>query len=78
MSDFHLLRPEWLLALIPLLFATIFNKRKKKLSGQWKNIIAPQLQDFVLKETKQTFKTSNVLLSGLWLATLLGILAFRF
>ena len=75
MSDFHLLRPEWLLALLPLLALLIYRKRKQALSGQWKNIIAPQLQPYVLKQHKDMQPKENLIQGALWLAALLAILA---
>ncbi len=75
MSDFHLLRPEWLLALLPLLALLIYRKRKQALSGQWKNIIAPQLQPYVLKQQKDLQPKENIIQGALWLAALLAIFA---
>ncbi|MEH6344050.1 MAG: VWA domain-containing protein [Bermanella sp.] len=74
MSDFHLLRPEWLLALIPLLALIIYRKRKQALSGQWKNIIAPQLQPYVLKQ-QETKPQEHWIQAALWLSAFIGILA---
>ncbi len=80
MSDFHLLRPEWLLALLPLFISIFFQRRQKALSGQWKNIIAPQLQKFVLKQPPSStgrfgIINSGLLKNGLWLAAALAIFA---
>ncbi len=75
MSDFHLLRPEWLWALLPLLLTIFFQRRQKALSGQWKNIIAPQLQEFLLKKTEHSSSNNNLFMGGLWLAAILTILA---
>ncbi len=74
MSDFHLLRPEWLLALIPLLALITYRKRKQALSGQWKNIIAPQLQPYVLKQ-QETKPREHWIQAALWLSAFIGILA---
>jgi Ca-activated chloride channel family protein len=75
MSEFHLLRPEWLLAFIPLLLTLIFQRRQKALSGQWKNIIAPQLQQYLLKKTAVASRHNGVFISALWIAAVLAILA---
>jgi len=74
MSDFHLLRPEWLLALVPLIALMIYRKRKQALSGQWKNIIAPQLQPYVLKQ-QETKPQEHWIQAALWLSAFIGILA---
>ena len=74
MSDFHLLRPEWLLALIPLMAVMIYRKRKQALSGQWKNIIAPQLQPYVLKQ-QEIKPQEHWIQAALWLSAFIGILA---
>ena len=75
MSDFHLLRPEWLLALLLLLALLIYRKRQQALSGQWKNIIAPQLQPYVLKQQKNIQPKENIIQGALWCAALLAIFA---
>jgi len=75
MSDFHLLRPEWLWALLPLLLTLIFQRRQKALSGQWKNIIAPQLQEYLLKKTAHSSSNNSLFMGGLWLAAILAIVA---
>jgi len=75
MSDFHLLRPEWLWALLPLLLTLIFQRRQKALSGQWKNIIAPQLQEYLLKKTAHSSRNNSLFVGGLWIAAILTIVA---
>ena len=75
MSDLHLLRPEWLWALLPLLLALFFQRRQQALSGQWKNIIAPQLQQYLLKKSAHTSSNNRLYMAGLWLAALLAIVA---
>jgi len=74
MSDFHLLRPEYLLLLIPLVLLVWFFKRQSALSGQWKNIIAPQLQAYVLKQQPQR-QSRNWEFPVMLMAAVLGILA---
>lgn len=74
MSDFHLLHPEFLLLLIPLAIITWGVKRQSALSGQWKNVIAPQLQAYVLKQQAQG-SDKKWELPIIFLAAILGILA---
>jgi Ca-activated chloride channel family protein len=52
LSDFHFLRPEWFIALFPIVVAFLIQKRRAALSGQWKNIVAPALQPYMLKHDK--------------------------
>ena len=74
MSELHLLRPEWLLGFFPLLLILFFHKRKQALSGQWKNIIAPQLQPYILKQQEKN--TSQRSYTALFIcAGILSILA---
>lgn len=56
MPDFHFLRPEWFLAIIPLLILLLIQKRQSSLSGQWKNIVSPALQPYMLKHQASTNK----------------------
>lgn len=74
MADFHFLRPEFLLALIPLFILVFLQVRSSRLSGQWSNIVAPQLREFVIKQADQKKKRawSKPLIA---MATLLAILA---
>lgn len=74
MSDFHLLRPEWILLILPLAVLFFFKQIKPLKAGSWQSIISPQLQQHVLFKT-QTKSTNRYLQSSLWLAALLGILA---
>ena len=74
MPDFHFLRPEWFFALIPLLIAVFIQRRQSKLSGQWKNIVSPALQPYMLKHQGQ--QTANPAMKYIFiLATLLTIIA---
>lgn len=74
MSEFHFLRPEWLLLLVPLfIFAWVY-KRKLALSGQWQNVIAPQLQPYVLKQ-QESGKQKNIVSIGAMSAALFSIFA---
>ncbi|MCP3476574.1 hypothetical protein NLM33_40990 [Bradyrhizobium sp. CCGUVB1N3] len=41
--SFHLLRPLWLLALIPLAIVFAVLLRRQNVRAQWRNVIAPHL-----------------------------------
>ncbi len=47
-SQFHLLRPEWLLALLPLIFFSWMLLRKKLFSRNWQSVIDPRLLPHLL------------------------------
>jgi Ca-activated chloride channel homolog len=47
-SQFHLLRPEWLLALLPLIFFSWMLLRKKLFSRNWQSVIDPKLLPHLL------------------------------
>lgn len=74
MSDFHLLRPEWTLLILPLAILFFFKQVKPLKAGSWQSIISPKLQQHVLFQT-HVKGTGRYLQSGLWLAALLGIFA---
>lgn len=49
--DFHLLRPEWLLALIPLALIIWFNRQARAFSRSWASVIDARLLPHLLKGT---------------------------
>ncbi|MFY0640586.1 MAG: VWA domain-containing protein [Bermanella sp.] len=74
MSDFHLLRPEWILLILPLAILFFFKQIKPLKAGNWQSVISPKLQQYVLSNTQQ--KTSQRFTQVvLWLSALLAILA---
>lgn len=54
-SDLHLLRPWWLLALIPLFLCIFFYRQKKQSLGSWEQVCDPVLLPFLV-ETKKAQK----------------------
>ena len=74
MSDFHLLRPEWTLLILPLAILFFVKQVKPLKAGNWQSIISPKLQQHVLFQT-QVNSTQRYVQSALWLGALLGILA---
>lgn len=74
MSEFHFLRPEWLMAFIPLVAVFFMQQRALKLKGQWKDIVSPALQPYMLKhQTNQ--RSASVIKYALVLAAALAIIA---
>lgn len=74
MSDFHLLRPEWILLILPLAIMLLFTHVKSLNAGNWQSIISPKLQKYVLLQSQVT-TTQKYIRSSLWLSALLAILA---
>jgi Ca-activated chloride channel family protein len=72
--DFHFLRPEWFIALFPIVVAFLIQKRRAALSGQWKNIVAPALQPYMLKHD-QADKDLSLLKYVFLLAAILAVIA---
>ena len=52
MNAFHFLRPEWLLALIPLALALGLMYRRKGLAGNWRSVCDPALLPYLMIEKK--------------------------
>jgi Ca-activated chloride channel family protein len=74
MPDFHFLRPEWFIALFPIAVAFLLQKRRAALSGQWKNIVAPALQPYMLKHDSKGSDSSGLKYAFL-LAAILAVIA---
>ncbi|MGR6874377.1 VWA domain-containing protein [Pseudomonas sp. HK3] len=74
MSDFHLLRPEWVLLILPLALLFFFKQIKPLRAGNWQSVISPKLQQHVLFNTQQK-SSQRLTQSALWLGALLAILA---
>ena len=72
-TQFHWLRPWWLLAVLPILLLGIALWKQKRHAHQWQNIIAPELLPFLLDIKTISHKKS--LLWALILAWLIGTIA---
>lgn len=72
-TQFHWLRPWWLLAFIPMLILSILLWRQKHQAHQWQQLIAPELLPFLLDGKSITAKKS--LLWGLILAWFISTIA---
>jgi len=69
-TEFHWIRPEWLLALPLLVLLTLLLARRQLAPGRWQRVVDPALQPFVLSRTAA--RTSS---SRWWLFLLCGVLA---
>ena len=72
-SNFHLMRPQWLWAVLPGLLLTALLWQQRGRSGSWSNVIAPELLSFLIGE--QQNKRQRNLLPVLLIAWLLACLA---
>ena len=76
MSDFHLIRPEALFLFIPVIGALFFYQRKKKLTGQWQQLIHPKLQPYVLEQSTSNGTSNHWLTTTpIVIAAILGVIA---
>jgi len=73
-TQFHWLRPLWLLALIPALALSIFLWRQKRKAYQWQQLIAPELLPFLLDgKTVQTKKSLIWVLLFAWIISCIAV-----
>ncbi len=73
-TQFHWLRPLWLLALIPALVLSIFLWRQKRKAYQWQQLIAPELLPFLLDgKTVQTKKSLIWVLLFAWMISCIAV-----
>lgn len=76
MTDFHLLRPEALLLLIPFIILMFVKQRKKQLDGEWQKLIHPKLQPYVMQQPTEHGSASHWFVSTpLWILGCIAILA---
>jgi Ca-activated chloride channel family protein len=73
MSEFHFLRPEWWLALIPLAILLFKLAKQRSGQGQWSEICDAELLPYLLDHKPTTPKQGNLIAGGL--AALLAISA---
>lgn len=72
-TQFHWLRPWWMLAFIPLLVLAIYLWRLKRGAHQWQQMISPELLPFLLDG--KTLGTRKSLLWGLVLVWSLSVIS---
>jgi Ca-activated chloride channel family protein len=73
-TQFHWLRPYWLLALIPAILLIIFLWRQKRQAYQWQQLVAPELLPFLLDgKTVQTKKSLLWILLFTWVLSSIAI-----
>jgi Ca-activated chloride channel family protein len=73
-TQFHWLRPLWLLALLPALVLSVFLWRQKRKAYQWQQLIAPELLPFLLDgKTVQTKKSLIWVLLFAWIISCIAV-----
>jgi len=73
-TQFHWLRPAWLLAILPAIILAIFLWRKKRHAYQWQQLIAPELLPFLLDgKTVHTKKSFIWVLLFAWIISSLAL-----
>ena len=74
LTQFHFLRPYWLLALIPCLLVLSLIWRQRKEQGSWTKVIAPALLKHLIQgvEARQSRKTIST--TRYWLGLLVALL----
>ena len=72
LADFHLLRPWWLLTLLPAILASWWLDRQHNHSGNWQQVIAPELLPFLVDGSAISLRRSIIVaaLFGWFLTTL--------
>ncbi|WP_144213949.1 vWA domain-containing protein [Shewanella donghaensis] len=69
--DLHFIRPEWLLALIPLILIGLYLWRHTQKQSAWQNYIAPHLASTLISESAQIKKQPKwVLILGWFIAVI--------
>ncbi|MAA96483.1 MAG: colicin transporter [Rheinheimera sp.] len=74
LADFHLLRPWWLLALLPAVILCLLLINYRQQSSAWQRVIAPHLQQLMLSGARLT-KRNPLALPILFICWLLSTLA---
>ncbi|HEY7119567.1 MAG TPA: VWA domain-containing protein [Tepidisphaeraceae bacterium] len=73
-SDFHFIRPWWLLALIPLGLLTWVLVRRQRVQRGWHGVVAPHLLPFLLRGQARRARISPLLLIATgWTLAVLAI-----
>ena len=73
MSDWHLMRPEWLWALAPALLLTLMLWRLRGRGGSWSEVIDPQLLPLLLGGSTSSRRRNLLpLLLGAWVLAILA------
>jgi len=72
-SEFHFIRPYWILALLPLIVFVFLTVKHKLRSGNWQSVCDPELLPFILQEKELKHSRAPLITSSL--AAVLAITA---
>lgn len=72
-SSFHLLRPLWLWALLPLLALLLWWWRQRQRDSAWQTIVDPVLQPYVIEPGESAHSSGMVVLFVGWLLTIIAL-----
>ena len=75
MSEFHFLRPVWLLLNIPLILGLIYYVRRRFWSGAWQSVCDPRLLPYLLDGKVNKPKSFELLIVGITAALAIVALA---
>jgi Ca-activated chloride channel family protein len=74
LAEFHFLRPEWFLALIPVIVILALLRFEKKSQGDWQQIIPKHLLKHLLHEKQGSSSNAAFsLLSAIWLLSIIAL-----
>ncbi|MEI6860433.1 MAG: VWA domain-containing protein [Shewanella sp.] len=69
----HFLRPEWFLALIPLIFLILLLRRSEQKNSTWNRYIAPHLATLLVTQTKEIKPSKLWYLGVTWLVAVFAL-----
>ncbi len=73
LADFHFLRPEWLLALIPLAILLFLAKRGGASDNRWQQVIPAALLQHLMPQESSQNRWPVLAFGTLWLASVLAL-----
>ena len=74
MTDFMLLRPLWLLALLPLVALAWYFRNTDQTKG-WYTVLSPEIAQFLLAQHQPATKSKHffISLAGIWVLTTMAL-----
>ncbi len=73
-SQFHFLRPEWFLGLLPVFIFILWLRFERKNSGEWQRLIpAHLLKHLVAEQHSSSTKSALALLSLIWILSIIAL-----
>src|SRR5690554_8173386 len=73
LGNFHILLPEWLLALLPLALLLILARRQGVGKSHWHQVIPAELLQHLLPQGKSRRRRPLLALALLWLITVIAL-----